>query len=119
PPLLFESKHRLGKTMQAARRLLRSVIVVAIAAAAALIAQQPADPFNETLLKAFTYRNVGPFRIGARTSDIAVPATPTKAHLYTFYVSFWTGGVWKTTNNGTTFEPVFDAQQNLSVGDVT
>src|SRR5438067_5601576 len=75
--------------------------------------------FDEGLLKAFTFRNVGPFRMGARTSDIAVPAAPAKAHLYTFYVSFWSGGVWKTTNNGTTFEPIFDAQKKLNVGDVT
>jgi hypothetical protein len=26
------------------------------------------------------------------------------------------GGVWKTTNNGTTFEPVFDAQRSYSIG---
>ena len=57
--------------------------------------------------------------MGARTSDIAVPTSPQKDHLYTFYVSFWIGGVWKTTNNGTTFEPVFDAQAKLSIGDVT
>jgi photosystem II stability/assembly factor-like uncharacterized protein len=39
--------------------------------------------------------------------------------LYTFYVGFWTGGLWKTTNNGTTFEPVFDGQRKLAIGDVT
>ncbi|HEX4568341.1 MAG TPA: hypothetical protein VH138_17025, partial [Vicinamibacterales bacterium] len=82
-------------------------------------AQSPTPSFDETLLRAFTFRNVGPFRMAARTSDIAVPVAPATAHLYTFYVSFWSGGVWKTTNNGTTFEPVFDAQNNLNVGDVT
>ncbi|HEY7473959.1 MAG TPA: hypothetical protein VH679_03040 [Vicinamibacterales bacterium] len=56
--------------------------------------------------------------MGARTSDIAVPDAPAKDHLYTFYVSFWTGGLWKTTNNGTTFEPVFDGQPKLAIGDV-
>ena len=75
--------------------------------------------FNEDLVKSFTYRNLGPFRMGSRTSDIAVPASPVKDHLYTFYVSFWTGGLWKTTNNGTTFEPVFDGQTRLAIGDVT
>src|SRR5262245_47272930 len=80
---------------------------------------QTADPFNEQLLRPFSYRNLGPFRMGARTSDIAVPASPAKDHLYTFYVSFWTGGLWKTTNNGTTFEPLFDAQSKLAIGAVT
>jgi photosystem II stability/assembly factor-like uncharacterized protein len=77
------------------------------------------DAFNEQLLRPFTYRNLGPFRMGARTSDIAVPTAPAKDHLYTFYVSFWTGGLWKTTNNGTTFEPLFDGQSKLAIGDVT
>ena len=89
-----------------------------VAFAIAPIAQST-SPFNETLLRPFTYRNLGPFRMGARTSDIAVPTSPQKDHLYTFYVSFWTGGVWKTTNNGTTFEPIFDGQSKLAVGDVT
>ncbi|MBN2409205.1 MAG: hypothetical protein JXE07_05660, partial [Candidatus Aminicenantes bacterium] len=40
------------------------------------------------------------------------------AHLYTLYVGTRNGGVWKTTNNGTTFEPVFDSQEALSIGDV-
>jgi photosystem II stability/assembly factor-like uncharacterized protein len=79
---------------------------------------QTGTPFNEQLLRAFTYRNLGPFRMGARTSDIAVPAAPVNDHLYTFYVGFWTGGLWKTTNNGTTFEPIFDGQAKLAIGDV-
>ena len=103
---------------------LRSVVTFGVACAVGLAfaivpAAQAPHPFNETLLRPFNYRNLGPFRMGARTSDIAVPTSPQKDHLYTFYVSFWTGGVWKTTNNGTTFEPVFDAQTKLSIGDVT
>ena len=79
---------------------------------------QAQQPFNEDLLKSFNYRNLGPYRLGARISDIAVPDFPTKEHLYTFYVGTWSGGLWKTTNNGTTFEPVFDGQSNLNIGDV-
>ena len=90
----------------------------AIAWAVPFTAQAP-NPFNEELLRPFAYRNLGPFRMGARTSDIAVPTAPAKDHLYTFYAGFWTGGLWKTTNNGTTFEPVFDQQAKLAIGDVT
>lgn len=75
--------------------------------------------FNEDLLKIFTYRNLGPYRVGARISDIAVPEFPVKNHLYTFYVAAWTGGLWKTTNSGTTFVPVFDGQTKQTIGDVT
>jgi len=35
---------------------------------------------------------------------------------YTFYVGVRNGGVWKTVNNGTTFEPVFDAQSTTTIG---
>jgi hypothetical protein len=52
-------------------------------------AQAP-GAFDEQTVKALTYRNVGPFRMGARVSAIAVPDG--KDHLYTFYVGFWTGG---------------------------
>jgi photosystem II stability/assembly factor-like uncharacterized protein len=71
---------------------------------------------DAVLRDGFQYRNLGPFRAGAWISDIAVPETPMKSHLYTFYVAARSGGVWKTTNNGTTFEPVFDNQNVVSIG---
>ncbi|MDP2916067.1 MAG: hypothetical protein Q8O91_11530 [Candidatus Aminicenantes bacterium] len=77
------------------------------------------SPGTEALLQNFTYRNLGPFRMGARLSDIAVPDVPAKAHASTFYIATWTGGLWKTTNSGTTYEPVFDGQNKLTIGDVT
>lgn len=76
------------------------------------------ERFNEELLKSFTYRNLGPFRAGSWITNIAVPDFPEKDHLYTFYVGTRNGGVWKTTNNGTTFEPIFDNQEALSIGAV-
>ena len=98
-------------------RLLSAAAAIFIASIAFGSAQAPA--FNEHLVEAFTYRNIGPFRMEARIADIAVPASPAKDHLYTFYVAPWIGGLWKTTNNGTTFEPLFDAQTTQSIGDVT
>ena len=37
---------------------------------------------------------------------------------YICYVGFATGGVWKTTNNGTTFQPIFDTYSTASIGDI-
>jgi photosystem II stability/assembly factor-like uncharacterized protein len=91
--------------------------LVFVASATAGARYQP--PFDEHVTASFTYRNIGPFRMQARIASIAVPAAPVKDHLYTFYVAPWIGGVWKTTNNGTTFEPVFDTQDNLSIGAVS
>jgi len=80
-------------------------------------APQGQEPrFNDALVERVTWRNLGPFRTGAWISDIAFPETPATAHLYTFYVGVRNGGVWKTTNNGTTFESVFDAQSTTSIG---
>ena len=86
-----------------------------------MVAAGPAaaqDGFNEELLKGFTYRNLGPFRAGSWVTSVAVPTVPVRDHLYTFYVGTRNGGVWKTVNAGTTFEPVFDDQPKLSIGDV-
>jgi photosystem II stability/assembly factor-like uncharacterized protein len=76
------------------------------------------DRFNEDLLKGFAFRNLGPFRAGSWVTSFAVPSAPLKEHLYTFYVGTRNGGVWKTTNAGTTFEPIFDGQSKLSIGAV-
>ncbi|MFQ6038858.1 MAG: WD40/YVTN/BNR-like repeat-containing protein, partial [Candidatus Aminicenantales bacterium] len=74
--------------------------------------------FDEGILEAVPFRSLGPYRAGSWITDIAVPESPQKAHLTTFYVGTRNGGVWKTTNNGTTFEPIFDDQTRLSIGAV-
>jgi len=71
---------------------------------------------EQLITNGFSYRNLGPFRVSGWVSDIAVPETPDKAHLYTFYVGARNGGVWKTTNNGTTFSPVFEGKDVWSIG---
>ena len=60
------------------------------------------------------FREIGPASAGGRVDNLAVfeknPAV--------FYVATATGGLWKTVNNGTTFEPVFDHERTSSIGDV-
>lgn len=70
---------------------------------------------NSSLLSAFTFRCIGPALMSGRISDIAV--RPDDAH--TWYVAAGSGGVWKTTNAGTTFKPVFDSQPAYSIGCIT
>jgi len=60
-----------------------------------------------TVSSNFKYRNIGPFRTGAWITGFAVPEISQQDHLYTFYVGTRNGGVWKTTNNGTTFSDIF------------
>src|SRR6202035_697606 len=60
------------------------------------------------------WRAIGPANMGGRIADFAVvEKEPT-----TMYVAVGTGGVLKTTNNGTTWEGVFDKQPVASTGAV-
>ncbi len=93
-----------------------SLVLIILAFSAVPAAGQ--DRFDVDLLRNFVFRNLGPFRAGSWVTSFAVPAAPLKEHLYTFYVGTRNGGVWKTVNNGTTFEPVFDGQTKLSIGAV-
>ena len=93
---------------------------VAVAAATALAwpsaaAAQGDAARIEAAVANLEWRNIGPTIMGGRISDLAVVGSDPS----TFYVGTATGGVWKTVNHGTTFEPVFDDQPTSSVGDVT
>jgi photosystem II stability/assembly factor-like uncharacterized protein len=61
-----------------------------------------------------TWRNIGPANMGGRITALAVvESDPT-----TFYVATASGGLLKTTNNGTTFAFVFEKEATISIGDV-
>jgi len=63
-------------------------------------------------LKGLTWRSIGPANMGGRVADIAVaPGNPK-----TYYIGYATGGIFKTTNAGTTFSPVFDEETTSSIG---
>lgn len=58
-----------------------------------------------------SFRLVGPALTSGRVADIAIhPGNPN-----TWYVAAASGGVWKTTNHGTTFSPVFDNYGSFSI----
>jgi len=59
---------------------------------------------------------LGPINVSGRCTDLAV-VTP-KGKNYTIYVGTASGGVWKTENEGTTWEPVFDQELSTSTGDI-
>jgi len=61
------------------------------------------------------FRSIGPALTSGRIADIAV--NPAKPH--EFYLAIASGGVWKTTNNGTTFDPIFDGEGSYSIGCVS
>jgi photosystem II stability/assembly factor-like uncharacterized protein len=67
---------------------------------------------DSVTLAGFRWRNIGPANFGGRVADIAAIPSPSK----TFYVATAGGGIWKTTNAGTTFKPIFDNQRVVSMG---
>jgi photosystem II stability/assembly factor-like uncharacterized protein len=68
------------------------------------------------------WRPIGPAVTSGRVVDFAVPEGP-KSQIgerlgEIFYVASASGGVWKTINGGTTWEPIFDHQTSASIGDI-
>jgi photosystem II stability/assembly factor-like uncharacterized protein len=60
------------------------------------------------------FREIGPATMSGRVDDLAV----LESNPSVFYVASATGGLWKTVNQGTTFEPVFASESTSSIGDV-
>jgi len=76
---------------------------------------QPRLGVPENLLDGLEWRCIGPAIMGGRIDDFAVVEDNTDI----IYVATASGGLWKTVNNGVTWEPVFDGQSTSSIGDVT
>jgi photosystem II stability/assembly factor-like uncharacterized protein len=62
--------------------------------------------------KGLTFRGIGPALMSGRIADIALHPTD----LSTWYVAVGSGGVWKTTNSGTTWKSIFDDENSYSTG---
>jgi hypothetical protein len=67
---------------------------------------------KEGVYAGLTRRGIGPALMSGRVGDIAVD--PVKHS--TWYVAAASGGVWKTTNSGTTWSPIFDGYGSYSIG---
>src|SRR5262249_56094679 len=89
-------------------RVLGLVVALTFAAPVLVIrAQQPSA--IDSVVNALTFRNIGPFRTAAWVTAIDVPDAPPHDHLYTIYAASRSGGLWKTTNAGTTWTNVTDS----------
>ncbi|GLC23700.1 WD40/YVTN/BNR-like repeat-containing protein [Roseisolibacter agri] len=77
-------------------------------------APRSAAMIDSAMLGALRWRPIGPANMGGRVADVEGIPSPSK----TFYVAAAGGGIWKTTNNGTTFRPIFDDQRCISMGDL-
>ena len=68
---------------------------------------------DKSLLKNYPVRSIGPIVQGGRVTDLAVTSKP-----YQYYIAYASGGVFKTTDDGITFKPVFDNLAALTIGDI-
>ena len=91
-------------------RLLTCIVIALLLFVPDVIGQE----LSEDFLKFFHYREIGPTRQGGRVVAFAVAQQDSQ----TFYVGAGPGGVWKTTNNGHSFFPVFDHENISSIGDI-
>ncbi|MGB7623841.1 MAG: glycosyl hydrolase, partial [Terriglobia bacterium] len=81
-------------------------------AAAAAPIPPPVATLDPVLLKNFKARSIGPAIMSGRVSDIALdPQDP-----YTFYIGLGTGGIMKTSDNGGTFQAIFEKEGVAAIG---
>lgn len=80
-----------------------------------LLAQENEWYLESVNISGLSFREIGPATTSGRIADLAVD--PNNHDVY--YVAAASGGVWKTTNHGVTFSPIFDGQGSYSIGCIT
>ena len=107
-------------------RITSFVLAVAVVMSGGLLwAQETTDPASEKTVEAkkvdpawlapFSFRNIGPALMSGRIADVAIDQQQPN----TWYVAAGSGGLWKTTNSGTSWTPIFDTYASYSLGCVT
>ncbi|WP_419164836.1 VPS10 domain-containing protein [Candidatus Palauibacter sp.] len=105
----FERCSRFSVTLLALLSLSLGALFPGIAAA------QTASERAADAASVLDFRELGPAIMGGRVADLAVVESDPRI----FYVGLGAGGVWKTTNDGMTWDPVFDDQPTASIGAVS
>ncbi len=103
---------QMSKTLIWTLTLFISVSVTAQKKTDAIVKPKAADSLKNISLAGLSFRSVGPAITSGRIADIAV--NPSNHSEY--YVAAAAGGVWKTTNAGITFNPLFDGEGSFSIG---
>src|SRR5262252_10356799 len=89
-----------------------SALAATIVSSATALAQSAKPALDSATVAGFRWRTVGPANFEGRVADVVGIPSPSK----TFFVAAAAGGIWKTTNSGTTFRPIFDSARVVSMG---
>src|SRR5882672_3703212 len=90
----------------------RTRVLTAVVAAVSFAAPLSAQTLDSSVVAAFKWRNVGPSNFMGRLSDVQGIPSPSK----TIYVAAAAGGIWKSSNNGVSWRPIFDDKEVVSFG---
>lgn len=91
------------------------VLFSTLACAQGKKADDAKNPMSSSTFEGLKFRSIGPAVTSGRIADIAVNPTNKSE----WYIAVASGGVWKTVNAGTTFDPIFDGEGSYSIGCVT
>ncbi len=98
--------------MRPARIIALSITVFSILSLSVLGTQADEPAMDAGTFAGLKLRNIGPALMAGRISDIVVDPSDRSV----WYVAVGSGGVWKTTNAGTTWTPIFDHESSYSIG---
>lgn len=101
------------------KRIFLTLFVLLLLTSAPVVSQEKPSE-DKSALNAGTFsglklRCIGPALMSGRIADIAIDPT----NQSTWYVAVGSGNVWKTTNSGTTWQPIFEKYSSYSVGCIT
>lgn len=94
---------------------MRQLLLIYIVSICSTIHAAPPDPMKSATFNGLKIRSIGPALTGGRIGAFAVHPK-NRSH---YYAAVASGGVWKTTNAGTTWTPIFDSQPAYSIGTIT
>ena len=90
-----------------------AILLACVAAGSPELSGTAVQQYDHNFYQSLRWRCIGPFRAGRTVGATGVPGQPN-----VFYIGVNNGGVWKTTDYGLTWRPIFDDQPTGSIGDL-
>src|SRR5215467_10521630 len=108
------ASYTIAPTMKHSRLVAACAALTLAFAGQSLIGRAQSGSSSSTPFDSLHFRQIGPASMSGRIADIAV----FEANTNIWYVGAAHGGVWKTTNNGTTWDAQLQDQGLMSIGDI-